>query len=208
MEVITNKFLKTITDNPIEEIFEMTIESPKLKELDERMQHDSLVEGFKLLIKNSAKLKSLYSINGVDEEKEILIQFSPLIYYITLLDKTELRRQLKHCQELLKSDICLRNVMLLGELEVEAQKLESAINTDHVKITCTSLNNLYKKVYKNWNRSDRYVRISEIMNIFSIPNFPYFYTLKEAQEHLSKYNIQTSSPRKYIVDKIKHYISE
>jgi hypothetical protein len=186
MEVITNNFLKTITANPFEEIFEMTIESPKLKELDERMTHNSVVAGFKLLIKNSAKLKRLYSINEADEEKEILIQFSPLVYYITLVDKTELRRQLKHCQELLKSDICMRNVMLAGELEVEAQKLESAINTDHVKITCTYLNNLYKNVYKNWNKSDRYVRISEIMNIFSIPNFPYFYTITEAKKHLSK----------------------
>ena len=98
--------------------------------------------------------------------------------------------------------------MLLNELDIEAEKLERAIKTDHVKATCTYLNNLYKKIYKNWNMTDRYVRISEVMNIFSIPNFPLFYTIDEAEAHISKNDIETSSPRKFIKDKIKHFIKE
>jgi len=205
-KIITNKFLKKISIHPNEEIYYATFESPELEAIDKAMDDMAVIKGFVLMLKNKEKFLRLYKKFKSDEEMIILLQFSTLVYFIELIDKTEMRRQLKHCEEFLRSDICKRNVMLLNELGVEAEKLKSAIDTDHVKQTCTFLDNEYKKHYKKWSKTERYVRISEVLKIFSIPGFPHFYDMEEATEYLSKNNIETSSPRKFIVDKIKHYI--
>mgnify|MGYP006301395521 CR=1 FL=1 len=208
MEIVTNKYLKRITLQPVEELYdEFVFESPEVIQVDKEVERKALSEGFNFIIRNKERLQELYSKFDSDVEKDVVLKFASFNYYLTIYNKSSLIKQRRHCRNLLKSDVCKRNIILLNELIMEEEKLSIAIETKHDDIRCTYLNNLYKEIYPDLEETDRYIRISEIMNVFNDSCNHEFFTIDGAKKYIKK-RTQYKSERKYIYDRIKDRILE
>ncbi len=204
--VITNNYLKKITHNPPEILYKNTLESAELEKIDEAIEQNAKAEFLSKLESNINKLKELYAQYSHEDEKGAILEIAALSYYHSILDVAAINEQLNLCKKLLESDVSKRNSHLESELETEIAKLKAAKDTNHKKLICTYLDQKYKQIYPEMNKTDRYVRISEIMNIFSNTNLGHFYTESEADKHVLKIPLETKSGREYIKHLIKQLI--
>ncbi|MBV5313168.1 MAG: hypothetical protein JZU47_07710 [Prolixibacteraceae bacterium] len=210
MKIITNGFLKRITLNPLKEIYENNEEDPELKLIDEKLDCESKQKFMQLLSK--IEVQKLLGDSKSDDLKYLFIKIISFQYYYNKKKdiRNRMKAQLRLCDDFINSDICKRNLKLKTLAELEAGKLEMAIDTDLIYLSINELNSFYKIKFPSWEAKDRYVQISEIMHYLSFHPKERFYTLDEARDEVERKKKAKKpyyqGPEDIIEDRIKKFI--
>ena len=186
MEIITNQLLKAWSKDKdlLNRQIKLGFESPKLKELDEKISIEA-GENFGHLCANNVGFRRLWKDLALSEDRKILTHIALTHYYAkkALEMRKELEKQITECESFLKTDMCVRNLNLAIHTEQELSILKSAKITDHVKDIVSAFDLLIKRGKGKSSARQRYIEISEIMNHLGLEsNGKPFLTLDEAKQ--------------------------
>ncbi len=199
--------------------FEKLEEIEQLKKLDRiKIQDENLnnksVQTFLDLFSTNLEIKKLLTDAKSDEEKKVIIELISLHFYFSTKNEVEprLKSQLRQLNNIINSDICIRNKKLKNEAIIEAEKLKMAIDTDWVYYAINRLDQLYMHLDTSLNKTNRYIQISETMHYLSLYSRERFYTLEEATDYVKRKDAKKKpylqTPKTFIKDRIKLHIWE
>ena len=210
MNIITNGFLKRITLNPPNGIYESVKEDSELKLIDETINNESIKTFLNLL--SDTEIKTILKDSNSDDEKNLFIKIVSFRYYYEKKKKirNRMNAQLRLCEQFINSDMCKRNFILKNEAIIEAEKLKMALDTDLVYLAINELNGFYKNRFPSWEPKERYIQISEVMHYLSFHPKERFYTIEEAKDWVNRKEKSKKpfyqSPEDIIEDRIKKFI--
>ena len=213
MKIITNNFLKNITNNPESSIYEVKNESPEIEIIDKKMQKEFILHLLIAIIEDKGLVNLLKGLDS-DKEREVLAELAiNQFYYFKSLDKnirTKLGAQLILCNDFIKTDMCKRNLDLKASVMLEVNKLKMALSSNMVVLTMNKLNNLYINVFPNISIKDRYVKISETMHYLKLFKRKQFLTLAQAEDVFRKKGTKqfAEDAKTIIYDRIKKHIEK
>lgn len=193
------------------EEFERLKELEKIKKIDESLNNEA-IQMYLFLLSTNDEIKKLLANSKSDEEKNVIIELVSLHFYFSRKKKItpRLKFQLKQCNDIIKSDICIRNKKLKNEAIIEAEKLQMAIDTDWIDYAINRLDHLYSKQDPSLNITDRRIQISETMHSLALYSRERFFTLEEAKDFVnrqeSKKKPYEQTPKTLINDRIKKHI--
>jgi hypothetical protein len=186
-------------------------ESEKVKMIDESLNKESIQMYLNLLSTND-EIRKLLADAKSNEEKNVILELVSLHFYFSKKSEItpRLKAQLRQCNDIIKSDICIRNKKLKNEATIEAEKLQMAIDTDWVYYAINRLDQLYSQLNPSLNSTDRYIQISETMHYISLYSRERFFTIEEAKDYVKRKD-NKSQPfgqtyKTLIKDRIKIYI--
>ncbi|MBN2660431.1 MAG: hypothetical protein JXR54_04090 [Tannerellaceae bacterium] len=177
----------------------------EIQAYDEQMKNKAFVYGMELYLQKKDEFQKLYQNYSFDREKAVMLELYNLLYYFEERDEAKLKQELKLCENILTSDICIRNTKIREEITIEVKRLRLAVETDIVKYTFCSLLKLYKEEYPDISKTERIVRTSTIMNYLGLYKEEPFMTESMAKDHLKKEDINAANARKHIVNITKYY---
>lgn len=205
MEIITNKFLKAITLNPSQELYNCG-ESEEVKLIDEKISKE-IDKYFWHTLTYNTQLRT-YLETCSDIEKLEIFKIVSITYFFKQIERPKLESQLKLCMDFIESDICKRNTTLKNESDKEALKLKEALRTDFVTLVVNTLYFSLKNADLKLSDRKIYIKISEILARIDIYKDTPFLTLEQAQEFVDNHPELSSTAESKIVDRIKKLITK
>jgi len=210
MKYITNGFLRRITLNPFNAIYDNIEEDPELKLIDEKLDFESKQKFMQIL--SNVEVQKLLRDSESDDLKNLLLKIVSFQYYYDKKKdiRNRMKEQLRLSEKFIDSDICKRNLTLKNEAIIEAEKLKMALDTDLIYLSINELCNFLKIRFPSWESKERYVRISEIMHYLSFHPKERFFTLDEAKDMVERRKKDKKpyyqNPEDIIEDRIKKFI--